>query len=515
MNKVLKSILAISVSLALALPLGSPAWANSDSGEVSAASESLVADIPMKENADALTISDAEANPNWLAFGTCEWMIDDAGCLIVRPAPGEAIGQFPNDESFPWIEEEYRTRIDTVVFEGSLHSGQSLEKLFYGCGNINSIQGLASLDTSSATDMSYMFRGCNSLSSLDVSSFDTSSVTDMSNMFSYCRSLASLDLSSFDTSSVTDMSNMFSYCNSLSSLDISSIDTSSATDTSYMFYGCKSLSPIDVSSFDTSSVTDMSNMFYGCQSLASLDLSSFDTSSVTDMSRMFEKCDSLASLDLSSFDTSSVTNMVCMFCLCDSLASLDLSSFNTSSVIYMNLMFYKCPSLTCLDLSSFDTSSVVGMSEIFSGCDSLKELDISSFDTRKVTFTSSSDEFLGGCNELLQISTGENFTLQKKLPQSRWINSRGQEFAANDIPKGVADTYTSLSAIVDIVEPEEAASGFHTGDALTLEVITDPPSLASLLHWSSSDSAVVSVDEKGKVTAHNAGTAVISAGLGE
>lgn len=154
------------------------------------------------------------------------------------------------------------------------------------------------------------------------------------------------------------------------------------------------------------------------------------------------------------------------------------------------------------------------MSEIFSGCDSLKELDISSFDTRKVTFTSSSDEFLGGCNELLQISTGENFTLQKKLPQSRWINSRGQEFAANDIPKGVADTYTSLSAIVDIVEPEEAASGFHTGDALTLEVITDPPSLASLLHWSSSDSAVVSVDEKGKVTAHNAGTAVISAGLG-
>lgn len=53
--------------------------------------------------------------------------------------------------------------------------------------------------------MSFMFYGCSSLASLDLSSFDNSSAASMSFMFSGCSSLASLDLSSFDTSKVTDM----------------------------------------------------------------------------------------------------------------------------------------------------------------------------------------------------------------------------------------------------------------------------------------------------------------------
>lgn len=343
------------------------------------------------------------------------------------------MGQFPNDESFPWTEEKYRDRIDTVVFDGNVRAGTSLAKLFYMCQNIKSIQGLANLNTSSVTDMSAMFHGCSSLSSLDLSSLDTSAVEDMMGMFAYCSSLSSLDLSPLDTSSVTNMNAMFGACSSLTSLDLSPLDTSSVT-----------------------------NMMY-----------------------MFSQCSSLTSLDLSPLDTSSVTNMGGLFC--------------------------KCSSISSLDLSFLDTSSVKAVYEMFDGCSSLKWLDLSGLSTGNVV---SDFDFMRGCNELLQIRIGENFTLQEKFPQSKWINSKGQEFTVDGIPKGVADTYTSLNAIVDIVEPEEAARGFLAGDALTLEVITDPPSLASLLHWSSSDSAVISVDGKGKVTAHNAGTAVISAGLG-
>ena len=217
--------------------------------------------------------------------------------------------------------------------------------------------------------MRSMFEGCESLTSLDLSSFDTSSVTDMSWMFQFqdCESLTSLDLSSFNTSSVTSMAGMFWSCESLTSLDLSSFDTSRVTNMSYMFDGCENLTSLDLSSFDTSSVTDMYAIFEGCESLTSLDLSSFDTSSVTNMRNMFYGCLNLTSLDLRKFNTSLVTNMWNMFAGCPNLTSLDLSSFDTSSVITMRRMFVGCQNLTSLDLSSFDTSSLTDMSDMFSG----------------------------------------------------------------------------------------------------------------------------------------------------
>ena len=66
-------------------------------------------------------------------------------------------------------------------------------------------------DTSNVTNMNYMFSGCSSLQSLDLSNFDTSNVTNMGSMFNGCSSLQSLDLSNFDTSKVTNMDGMFGY----------------------------------------------------------------------------------------------------------------------------------------------------------------------------------------------------------------------------------------------------------------------------------------------------------------
>ena len=60
--------------------------------------------------------------------------------------------------------------------------------------------------------MSHMFRGCESLKSIDLSSFNTNNVINMSGMFFGCESLKSIDLSSFNTNNVTNMSSMFSGC---------------------------------------------------------------------------------------------------------------------------------------------------------------------------------------------------------------------------------------------------------------------------------------------------------------
>lgn len=68
------------------------------------------------------------------------------------------------------------------------------------------------------TDMTYMFMGCFSLTSLDLSHFDTSNVTDMSYMFKECDKLTSLDLSGWDMSKVIDMGGMLSNCRNLKTI---------------------------------------------------------------------------------------------------------------------------------------------------------------------------------------------------------------------------------------------------------------------------------------------------------
>ena len=245
--------------------------------------------------------------------------------------------------------------------------------------NLTQINFNNNFNTSKVTDMSMMFDGCSSLTSLDLSNFNTSKVTDMGYMLFDCSSLTSLDLSSFNTSKVANMNFMLFGCSSLTSLDLSSFNTSKATNMYVMFSECSSLTSLNLSSFNTAKVTDMSMMFDGCSSLTNLDLSNFNTSNVTTMSGMFSRCLSLTGLNLSSFNTSNVIDMSSMFYNCSSLASLDLSNFNTSNVTNIKGMFYKCSSLTSLDLSTFDTSKITEYGEsngnmaygVFYGCSKL------------------------------------------------------------------------------------------------------------------------------------------------
>ena len=226
-----------------------------------------------------------------------------------------------------------------------------------GITNLN----LSNWNTVNVTDMSAVFYDCENLQTLNLDNWNTRNVTSMGGadendsslgMFAYCYSLVSLNLSYFDTSNVKDMSNMFGGCNSLTSLDLSNkFDTSNVTDMFGMFSCCIGLTSLDLSSFDTSNVTDMSMMFDRCSGLTSLDLSKFDTSNVTDMRGMFSECRGLTSLDLSSFDTSKVTKMgdyglaYGMFSDCTNLEELDLSSFDTRNVTDMRAMFARCVNL--------------------------------------------------------------------------------------------------------------------------------------------------------------------------
>lgn len=142
--------------------------------------------------------------------------------------------------------------------------------LFFNMLALESINFNDNFDTSNVIDMSWMFAGSNSLTSLDLSGFDTSNVQSMRGMFTRWDPIANAFGSSslqniifgdnFTTKNVTNMGDMFSGFRG-TSLDLSNLDTSNVVDMYHMFNGCTNLEELNLCSFNTSKVTDMRGMF--------------------------------------------------------------------------------------------------------------------------------------------------------------------------------------------------------------------------------------------------------------
>ena len=261
-------------------------------------------------------------------------------------------------ENSAWVEDKQKVAtinnklgnvtIVHIVFDKSFstYTPTSLYNFFAKLKTLETITGLEYLNTEKVTDMGYMFSGCSSLTSLDVTHFNTAKVTNMNSMFSRCSSLTSLDVTHFNTEKVTDMNGMFSSCSKLTSLDVTNFNTANVTDMSFMFSNCVALTSLDVRNFNTANVTNMERMFIECSALLSLDVRNFNTANVTDMSYMFANCVALTSLYLTNFNTEKVTYMKDMFAACRALTTIYASSkFVTTKVTNSSGMFKNCEKL--------------------------------------------------------------------------------------------------------------------------------------------------------------------------
>lgn len=293
------------------------------------------------------------------------------------------------DNQSLWLDGSERKKIKTVVFDESFKHARpkSCDQWFYLFGGLTKIEHLDYLNTSEVENMGSMFSNCTSLETLDLSSFNTEKVTDMQTMFEGSTNLRTINLpKGFIGSNVTNLNATFRGCASLTELDLSGSNAEKVKNMRSMFYGCVALSNLNLSGFKTGSVTDMRYLFSSCQSLESLDLSGFNTENVTSMESMFSQCSSLRSLDLSSFNTSKVIDMYLMFYKCTNLESIDLSSFDTENLQKMANMFNSCTKLETLDLSSFATPNMTSMLSAFQYCKNLKTIYVTSaFTTDKGT----------------------------------------------------------------------------------------------------------------------------------
>ena len=348
------------------------------------------------------------------------------------------------DNQSLWLDGSERKKIKTVVFDESFKHARpkSCDQWFYLFEGLTKIEHLDYLNTSEVENMGSMFSNCTSLETLDLSSFNTEKVTNMSEMFVGSTNLRTINLpKGFIGSNVTDLNGMFRGCASLTELDLSGSNAEKVKDMCKMFYGCVALSNLNLSGFKTGSLTDMRYLFSSCQSLESLDLSGFNTENVTSMVAMFSQCSSLRSLDLSSFNTSKVIDMYLMFYKCTNLESIDLSSFDTENLQKMANMFNSCTKLETLDLSSFATPNMTSMRSAFQYCKNLKKIYVTSaFTTDKVTECSYA---FAGCVNLPNYNPDKTGVEMAHTGEGGYLTAATASWVRWDAPTGTLSFHRS------------------------------------------------------------------------
>ena len=365
------------------------------------------------------------------AYANRPWVKYADGTLTFRCGYKKTLGENEYELNSGENQPKWNTpnnNINLVVFNASFANARpkSCYAWFQNFIKLKQIEGIENLNTENVTNMKFMFKGCSSLTSLDVTHFNTGNVTSMSGMFDGCSGLISLDVTNFNTANVTDMSKMFFCCYKLKEIYVSDkFVTDDVISSGYMFMRCLSLSgDINWNSVKVSDKTYAKTaggyfrdkaydnrpwvkyadgtLTFRCGYKKTLGENEYELNSGENQPKWntpnnninlvvfnasfanarpkscyawFQGFENLKQIKgIENLNTENVTSMKRMFSNCSNLAELDVTNFNTANVTDMNYMFSNCRNLTTIYVSDeFVITNITHKNyNLFFGCIKLK-----------------------------------------------------------------------------------------------------------------------------------------------
>ena len=354
----------------------------------------------------------------------------------------------------------YNNNISRVVFEASFANARptSCYAWFQNFIKLKQIEGIENLNTENVTNMKFMFKGCSSLTSLDVTHFNTGNVTSMSGMFDGCSGLISLDVTNFNTANVTDMSNMFYGCYKLKEIYVSDkFVTDDVISSGYMFMRCSSLSgDIDWNSVKVSDKTYAKTaggyfrdkaydnrpwvkyadgtLTFRCGYKKTLGENEYELNSGKNQPKWETNYNNISQVVFeASFANARPTNCYAWFQNFENLKQIEgIENLNTENVTSMKRMFSNCSNLAELDVTNFNTANVTDMSYMFSNCRNLTTIYVSDeFVITNITYKNYNLFFgcikLKGAIEYIEGKTNYKFANYKTGYFTKLVGKNGDE----------------------------------------------------------------------------------------
>ncbi|WNW15342.1 BspA family leucine-rich repeat surface protein [Lactiplantibacillus plantarum] len=383
--------------------------------------------------------------------GTVKMTLDTNGTLHLS---GGSFGASLESATGSWIVKTLTangyqpTQVSKIVIDGKITATTmtNYSYLFANLPNVTAIDGLANLNLTGVTDISWLFLNCSQLGALDLNSWDVSSVIRMEGTFQNCAKLVTLNVANWNTDSLQYLIDTFNGDSSLTSLPVGKWNTSKVATMMRTFTDCSSLTSLDIANWDTRVVTNMSAIFRGMSKVKSLPIDKWQTGRVVNMQLVFSGDTSLESINVANWDTSRATALDGTFAKLPNIKSLPLDNWNTSNVQTIRSTFYGDTNLTQLPIDNWNVGKVFDFNSTFSGCASLTTAPVANWNTQSATNLGYTFEGMTSLTSLPvdNWQTGNVTTMRgiftkvsqvKNLPVGKWNTAKvvdmGQVFYGN------------------------------------------------------------------------------------
>lgn len=306
--------------------------------------------------------------------GQVKWSLDDEGHLVIEPADGnqgnmgnakytslneKGVKRDKDCDLWPW--EDYRDQIETAEIKGDIISWGTRKYIgmFEGCDNLRSAD-VSGLNVAKTADISYFFAYCPKLKT--IKGLDkwgeceqeggkykgTAQLTNINSMFRGCESLESIDLSAWTSGGMMKLfANLCNGCTSLKSFKMNNKDLVTANESQWqndyenqgVFHGCVSLETVDMSNITIRANSgkdhqeSLTGLFMGLPSLKEVKMAGTDLSKVRSMENMFAGCENLETLTVTPKSRlDSIESMQDFVTNCVSLKTMDISGMDNSKL---------------------------------------------------------------------------------------------------------------------------------------------------------------------------------------
>lgn len=232
-------------------------------------------------------------------------------------------------------------------------------------GKISDLAPLANWNMSSASDISYMFTGCQIANLNALSSWDVSHVTNFSSMFDHNQISDISGIRTWNMNNAVNLSSMFA-SNQISDISLmANWDVSHVTNLDRFLAINKVADISPLSHWNTSKVTDFGAMFQQ-DSIENINPVRFwDVSSGIDFSYMFDGNKIIELSPVSSWNVSHATNLAFMFTDNQIVNLAPLQTWNVSNVTNFG-SFVSGNQISALSpLSNWNVSNVTTMNNMF------------------------------------------------------------------------------------------------------------------------------------------------------
>jgi hypothetical protein len=293
----------------------------------------------------------------------------------------------------------------SIVVGRNMKIKGSMSGAFANLTNLKQISGFKYIDTSEVEDMSYLFQGCVSLASIDLSELETDSVENAEGMLMDCFGLTELDMAKNNLENATNLNKMFAGCKNLKTITLpktqnvktmahflegvgqqsghqttiyGTLHTPFLEDASYMFNKTNIYNYDIVETMDTTNLISAEGMFCDCL-VTNLDLSDWNVENLETTEKMFYSNMSLETIDTTGWNVKSLENCSNMFSLCTNLKEMKLSWENVPNVKRAAGLFEDCFYISSLDLTCFNGVHFGDIRKMFANCENIETIYGSGF----------------------------------------------------------------------------------------------------------------------------------------